>query len=564
MEVEQKIDQKVADVAPLDESKIDQKVSQQDDDRPQAFSSSSSSPTTSPVDDDAVATNPEEILRIQQAARMIYEKVYDESVGRYYYFNAREQTSTWELPSEFNGDDSFLLTPRSRELMVLKMDAGTWKTSSSMTKDEAARTIQGLYRRRQSRKLIVQAIQSMYEKIYDEQSGMFFYFNKQTQQSIWTKPPLLGYWDDVPLTPRSKELQEAGQIPGDAGEVGASSAIPPSTGTATIDEGKGPEVDETYSNQDYTSYNSNNSAQQPQQQQQQQQQSMNYSISSDEGGSFNDEYKSNNTFNESKFSSSNQSGEMEFKMDSNMLLRQLQDFLIDNELDDYEEALIEDGFDDMEALLAILESDIDAIGFTLADKRILMNAIDKFRATADLDYDVSGSDSDEEKLDDDDLDSIGSGDAEDAEDRLRRMREDGDEYSISDGGYPDGDVDLEGVEIKILFEGDDENFAEPGQIIRMHYKAYIKGSSNSFEDSRLRGRVFEFKLDAAQVVPGLDEAMRTLSWGTKASITLEPHVAYGESGHPPVIPPNSHLIFEVQFIKSYYAEKSIDDGYIER
>ena len=88
-------------------------------------------------------------------------------------------------------------------------------------------------------------------------------------------------------------------------------------------------------------------------------------------------------------------------------------------------------------------------------------------------------------------------------------------------------------------------------------------SQNSFEDSRLRGRVFEFKLDAAQVVPGLDEAMRTLSWGTKALITLEPHVAYGERGHPPVIPPNACLVFEIQFIKSYFAERSIDDREVE-
>ena len=512
------------------------------------------------------SSSPEEILRIQHAARMVYEKVYDESVGRYYYFNAHDQSSSWELPSEFNGDGTFLLTPRSRELMVLKMDAGTWKTSETMTKEEAARTIQGMYKRRKARKLIVQAIQNMYEKIYDEQSNMFFYFNKRTQASIWTKPPLLGYWDDVPLTPRSKQLQEEGKIP--SGYPPVVAAAQDDAGAAASinygqDEGKqsdgymngSPEVDELYSNQEYTSQGSIPSAPM-----QQQQQSMNYSISSDEGGSDN-EYKSNNSYNESKMSSSNN---LEFQMDSNMLLRQLQDFLADNDLEDYEEALIEDGFDDMEALLAILEEDIDIIGFTLADKRILMNAIDKFRATADLEYDVSGSDSDEEKRDDDDLDgaSVGS-DAEDAEDQIRRRREEGDEYSVSDGGYPEGDYDLEGVEIKTVFEGDGENFPEPGQIVRMHYKAFIKGSTNSFEDSRLRGRVFEFKLDAAQVVPGLDEAMRTLSWGSKAIITLEPEVAYGEDGHPPVIPPNAHLVFEVQFIKSYFAEKSIDDAQLE-
>ena len=556
VEVDQKIETKTQQPQQQnsEESKYEQKHSNADDD-----------PTFG-----GAGTSPEERLKIQHAARLIYEKVYDESVGRYYYFNSRDQSSSWELPTEFDGDDTFLLTPRSRELMVLKIKEGTWKTSDNMTEEQAAKTIQGLYRRRQARILIVRAIQSMYEKIYDEQSGLFFYFNKTTQQSIWTKPPLLGYWDDVPLTPRSQQLQDAGQINPTAAAAAGAGAGAGATGAPGAPEGfplpaaavpmngvSGPEVnDETYSNQDYYSQQSQGSQGSQQQQQQQQ---MNYSISSDEGSA--DEYKSNNTFGESKMSGGASSN---FQMDGDMLLRQLQDFLSDNDLEDYEEALIEDGFDDMEALLAILEGDIDAIGFTIADKRILMNAIDKFRATADLEYDVSDSDSDAEKRDQDGMDGMSEGsDVDDAENRLRRQREEGDEYSISDGGYPDGEVDLDGVDVKILFEGDNENFPEPGQIIRMHYKAFIQGSQNSFEDSRLRGRVFEFKLDAAQVVPGLDGAMRTLSWGSKALITLEPHVAYGEHGHPPVIPPNANLVFEVQFIKSYFAERSIDDKDVE-
>ena len=52
----------------------------------------------------------------------------------------------------------------------------------------------------------MRAIQSMYEKVWDESSGRFFYFNKKTGESIWTKPPLLGYYEDVPLTPRSEAL----------------------------------------------------------------------------------------------------------------------------------------------------------------------------------------------------------------------------------------------------------------------------------------------------------------------------------------------------------------------
>ena len=56
-------------------------------------------------------------------------------------------------------------------------------------------------------------------------------------------------------------------------------------------------------------------------------------------------------------------------MDADMRRRQMVDFLADNDLEDYEDALVDDGFDDMEAVLAILEEDIDAIGFTIADKR---------------------------------------------------------------------------------------------------------------------------------------------------------------------------------------------------
>lgn len=516
-------------------------------------------------DAEAGVPSAQEVARAKQAARMVYEKVFDADVGRYYYYNARDGSSSWELPAEFGGDDTFLLTPRSRELMVLKMDAGTWKTADTMDKDEAARTIQGMYRRRQARRLIVRAVQNMYEKVWDESSARFFYFNKKTGESIWTKPPLLGYYEDVPLTPRSEALVMAAEREaaskledataeangydayGQQQMAGMKSSVPDGSG------GQYPEVDS-----DMASVNSGMRSTATMSRD-------GYLISSDSGGEEGGEYigqswgsKDGESYDGSSANSSG-GGVGEFKMDADMRRRQMVDFLADNDLEDYEDALVDDGFDDMEAVLAILEEDIDAIGFTIADKRKLMNAVEKFRATADLEYELSEDDSDLERRDEDEIDAEMGSDAEGAEDEIRRLRGEGSEYSVSEGGYPEGDAELEGVTIETLFPGDGENFPQPGQIVRMHYKAFIKGSHNSFEDSRLRGRVFEFKLDAAQVVPGLDEAMRTLSFGTKAKITLESGVAYGDKGHPPVIPPSSDLIFEVQLIKSYYAERSIDE-----
>ena len=108
-------------------------------------------------------------------------------------------------------------------------------------------------------------------------------------------------------------------------------------------------------------------------------------------------------------------------MDADMLRRQMVDFLVDNDLGDYEDSLVDDGFDDMEALLAILEEDIDAIGFTIADKRKLMNAVEKFRLT-DLEYELSDDDSDLERRDEDEIDAEMGSDAEDAEDEIRKLR----------------------------------------------------------------------------------------------------------------------------------------------
>jgi FK506-binding protein 1 len=518
----------------------------------------------------ADAADAADAARAKQAARMIYEKVYDEAVGRYYYYNARDGTSSWDLPPEFGGDDTFLLTPRARELMVLKMDAGTWKTADTMDKDEAARTIQGMYRRRQARRLIVRAVQSMYEKVWDESSARFFYFNKNTGESIWTKPPLLGYYDDVPLTPRSEALVLAAEREASVALAAASKLEETGGGgygaygeqqmagmksSEPAGAGQYPEIDS-----DMASVNSGMRSTATMSRD-------GYLISSDSGGEEGGDFigqswesKDGGSFDGSSADHSPGGGGVgEFKMDADMRRRQMLDFLADNDLEDYEDALVDDGFDDMEALLAILEEDIDAVGFTIADKRKLMNAVEKFRATADLEYELSDDDSDLERRDEDEIDAEMGSDAEGAEDEIRKLRGEGSEYSVSEGGYPEGDADLEGVTIETLFPGDGENFPQPGQIVRMHYKAFVKGSHNSFEDSRLRGRVFEFKVDAAQVVPGLDEAVRTLSFGTKAKITLESSVAYGDKGHPPVIPPSSDLIFEVQLIKSYYAERSIDE-----
>lgn len=73
-------------------------------------------------------------------------------------------------------------------------------------------------------------------------------------------------------------------------------------------------------------------------------------------------------------------------------------------------------------------------------------------------------------------------------------------------------------------------------------------NGNKFDSSRDRGRPFQFKLGQGQVIRGWDEGVAQMSIGEKATLTCSPDYAYGARGFPPVIPPNSTLVFEVELL----------------
>ena len=50
---------------------------------------------------------------------------------------------------------------------------------------------------------------------------------------------------------------------------------------------------------------------------------------------------------------------------------------------------------------------------------------------------------------------------------------------------------------------------------------------------------------SGQVIKGWDEGIVTMKRGETAVLTCKPEYAYGASGSPPKIPPNSTLEFEV-------------------
>ena len=76
-----------------------------------------------------------------------------------------------------------------------------------------------------------------------------------------------------------------------------------------------------------------------------------------------------------------------------------------------------------------------------------------------------------------------------------------------------------------------------------------------FNGKFVDGRMFDSSADEGvanfalnQVMPGWTEAFQMMKAGGKARFVVPPHLAHGEQGKAPTIPPNATLIFEVELL----------------
>ena len=89
--------------------------------------------------------------------------------------------------------------------------------------------------------------------------------------------------------------------------------------------------------------------------------------------------------------------------------------------------------------------------------------------------------------------------------------------------------------------------AEAGKTVSVHYTGMLTNGTK-FDSSVDRGQPFKFKLGGGQVIQGWEKGIAGMKVGGKRKLTIPPEMGYGERGFPPVIPPQSTLVFDVELL----------------
>lgn len=100
---------------------------------------------------------------------------------------------------------------------------------------------------------------------------------------------------------------------------------------------------------------------------------------------------------------------------------------------------------------------------------------------------------------------------------------------------------------EVIQPGDGKTFPQKGDTVVAHYTGRLV-NGEEFDSSVSRGKPFTFPLGMGRVIQGWDEGFAKMSVGEKAFLYIPFTMAYGERGYPPLIPPRSTLVFEVELL----------------
>ncbi len=87
-----------------------------------------------------------------------------------------------------------------------------------------------------------------------------------------------------------------------------------------------------------------------------------------------------------------------------------------------------------------------------------------------------------------------------------------------------------------------------GKQVTVHYTGWLTNEKR-FDSSAVKKRPFTFEIGRRRVIKAWDEGVMSMKVGGIRQLKVPPALGYGAGGHPPVIPKNATLIFEVELLE---------------
>jgi peptidylprolyl isomerase len=90
--------------------------------------------------------------------------------------------------------------------------------------------------------------------------------------------------------------------------------------------------------------------------------------------------------------------------------------------------------------------------------------------------------------------------------------------------------------------------AVAGSTVLAHYVGVAHSTGEEFDASWNRGEPLRFQLGVGQVIAGWDQGLQGMRVGGRRSITIPPHLGYGDRGAGAAIKGGETLIFVVDLV----------------
>jgi len=104
-----------------------------------------------------------------------------------------------------------------------------------------------------------------------------------------------------------------------------------------------------------------------------------------------------------------------------------------------------------------------------------------------------------------------------------------------------------GVLIEELKIGEGED-ATKFSDVKVHYIGTL-ANGREFDNSYRQNKPLVVNLGTGMIIKGWKDGIPGMKVGGKRRLTIPPEMAYGKSGHPPMIGPDAMLVFEVELLE---------------